>query len=141
MHVYQSIPNPTNLYKHKKCLHNVSIFNENVSTFNKKNGDLDFRFIINSLKYFSQIYWVDNLFMSHYDYLFDIWLQSVYNVSIANKTERYIHKMTKKDSRIVIVVDDVLKEKLSIEAEKQGLPLSVLGRNLFIQWFNERTKE
>ena len=65
----------------------------------------------------------------------------MYNVSIANKTERYIHKMTKKDSRIVIVVDDVLKEKLSIEAEKQGLPLSVLGRNLFIQWFNERTKE
>ena len=79
--------------------------------------------------------------MSHYDYLFDIWLQSVYNVSIANKTERYIHKMTKKDSRIVIVVDDALKEKLAIEAEKHGLPLSVLGRNLFIQWFNERTKE
>lgn len=48
--------------------------------------------------------------------------------------------MTKKDSRIVIVVDDVLKEKLSIEAEKQGLPLSVLGRNLFIQWFNEQTE-
>ena len=49
--------------------------------------------------------------------------------------------MTKKDSRIVIVVDDALKEKLTIEAEKQGLPLSVLGRNLFIQWFNERSKE
>lgn len=49
--------------------------------------------------------------------------------------------MTKKDSRIVIVVDDALKEKLSIEAEKQGLPLSVLGRNLFIQWFDERSKK
>lgn len=49
--------------------------------------------------------------------------------------------MTKKDSRIVIVVDEALKEKLAVEAEKQGLPLSVLGRNLFIQWFNERTKE
>ena len=48
--------------------------------------------------------------------------------------------MTKKDSRIVIVVDDVLKEKLALEAEKQGLPLSVLGRNLFIQWFNERNE-
>ena len=46
--------------------------------------------------------------------------------------------MTKKDSRIVIVVDDALKEKLALEAEKQGLPLSVLGRNLFIQWFNEK---
>ncbi len=48
--------------------------------------------------------------------------------------------MTKKDSRIVIVVDEALKEKLAIEAEKQGLPLSVLGRNLFIQWFNEQTE-
>lgn len=65
----------------------------------------------------------------------------MYNVFIANKTERFIHKMTKKDSRIVIVVDDALKEKLSIEAEKQGLPLSVLGRNLFIQWFDERSKK
>ena len=65
----------------------------------------------------------------------------MYNVFIANKTERCIHKMTKKDSRIVIVVDDALKEKLSIEAEKQGLPLSVLGRNLFIQWFDERSKK
>ena len=49
--------------------------------------------------------------------------------------------MTKKDARIVIVVDDALKEKLSIEAEKQGLPLSVLGRKLFIQWFDERSKK
>ena len=65
----------------------------------------------------------------------------MYNVFIVNKTERFIHKMTKKDSRIVIVVDDALKEKLAIEAEKQGLPLSVLGRNLFIQWFDGRTKE
>ena len=64
----------------------------------------------------------------------------MYNVFIANKTERFIHKMTKKDSRIVIVVDDALKEKLALEAEKQGLPLSVLGRNLFIQWFNERNE-
>ena len=48
--------------------------------------------------------------------------------------------MTKKDSRIVIVVDDALKGKLATEAEKQGLPLSVLGRNLFIQWFNERNE-
>lgn len=45
--------------------------------------------------------------------------------------------MTKKNERIVVVVDDELKEKLTIEAEKQGLPLSVLGRNLFIQWYNK----
>ena len=62
----------------------------------------------------------------------------MYNVSIVNKPERRTRKMTKKDSRIVIVVDDALKEKLALEAEKQGLPLSVLGRNLFIQWFNEK---
>ena len=65
----------------------------------------------------------------------------MYNVSIVNKPERCTRKMTKKDSRIVIVVDDALKGKLATEAEKQGLPLSVLGRNLFIQWFNERSKE
>lgn len=35
-HVYQLIPNIANLYKHAKCLHNVSTFDENVSTFNKK---------------------------------------------------------------------------------------------------------
>lgn len=49
--------------------------------------------------------------------------------------------MTKKNERIVIVVDDELKEKLTIEAEKQGLPLSVLGRNLFIQWCNKHTQK
>lgn len=49
--------------------------------------------------------------------------------------------MTKKNERIVIVVDDELKEKLTIEAEKQGLPLSVLGRNLFIQWYNKNAQK
>ena len=49
--------------------------------------------------------------------------------------------MTKKNERIVIVVDDELKEKLTIEAEKQGLPLSVLGRNLFIQWYNKHVQK
>lgn len=64
------------------------------------------------------------------------------DIYIRKKTERYFsNKMTKKDARIVIVVDDNLKEKLTIEAEKQGLPLSVLGRNLFIQWYNERSKD
>ena len=49
--------------------------------------------------------------------------------------------MTKKNERIVIVVDDKLKEKLTIEAEKQGLPLSVLGRNLFIQWYDKHAQK
>lgn len=49
--------------------------------------------------------------------------------------------MTKKNERIVIVVDDELKEKLTIEAEKQGLPLSVLGRSLFIQWYNKHAQK
>ena len=57
---------------------------------------------------------------------------------VARKLE---NPMTKKDARIVIVVDDNLKEKLTVEAEKQGLPLSVLGRNLFIQWYNEHSKD
>ena len=65
----------------------------------------------------------------------------MYNKRILKKTERYLKKMTKKDARIVIVVDDNLKEKLTVEAEKQGLPLSVLGRNLFIQWYNEHSKD
>ena len=37
-----------------------------------ENGDIDFRFIINNLKYFRRAYWVDNLFISHHGYLFDI---------------------------------------------------------------------
>ena len=66
----------------------------------------------------------------------------MYNVYIFKRIQKGIfNKMTKKDARIVIVVDDNLKEKLTIEADKQGLPLSVLGRNLFIQWYNERSKD
>ena len=66
----------------------------------------------------------------------------MYNVHIFERKQKGIfYKMTKKDARIVIVVDDNLKEKLTVEAEKQGLPLSVLGRNLFIQWYNERSKD
>lgn len=47
----------------------------------------------------------------------------------------------KKDQRIPIIVSEELKEKLTIEADKQGIPLSVLGRTLFIQWYKEQTKE
>lgn len=66
----------------------------------------------------------------------------MYNGHIFKRKQKGIlNTMTKKDARIVIVVDDNLKEKLTIEAEKQGLPLSVLGRNLFIQWYNERSKD
>lgn len=49
--------------------------------------------------------------------------------------------MSKKDQRIPIIMDEELKEKLTIEAEKKGIPLSVLGRTLFIQWYNEQTKD
>ena len=49
--------------------------------------------------------------------------------------------MSKKDQRVPIIMDEKLKEKLTIEADKQGIPLSVLGRILFIQWYNEQTKE
>ena len=38
----------------------------------KKNGDIDFRFIVNNLKYFSRTYWINKLFTPPYDYLFDI---------------------------------------------------------------------
>lgn len=65
----------------------------------------------------------------------------MYNKRILKRKQKGIKKMTKKDARIVIVVDDNLKEKLTVEAEKQGLPLSVLGRNLFIQWYNELAKD
>lgn len=70
--MYQSIPNSANLYKHAKCLHNVSTSDENVSTFNKKNGDIDFGSIVNNLKYFSKAYSVNKLFVPPCDYLFDI---------------------------------------------------------------------
>lgn len=53
-----------------------------------------------------------------------------------SKTEK-----NKKDQRIPIIVSEELKEKLTIEADKQGIPLSVLGRTLFIQWYKEQTKE
>lgn len=38
----------------------------------RQNGDIDFRFIVNHLKYFSRVCWVNKLFAPPYDYLFDI---------------------------------------------------------------------